>query len=441
MIFNFSEINRNHIEQVGGKGANLGEMVNAGLPVPPGFCISADAYRLFIKKANLWPTIERILKAIKPGDVASLEKGAKEIHSNIEEARIPTEIVDAVKAAYNRLGSQFVAVRSSATAEDLPEASFAGQQETFLNIFGEASLLEHVRRCWASLWTARAISYREKANFDHEKVHLAVVVQSMVESEIAGVLFTANPLNGHRDEVLINASYGLGESIVSGVVTPDTYTLSKEKETKLLERILGAKEVKISSLPDGNTIEEEVDMEDRDRFCLSNNDLEMLVKMGIKVETYYGAPQDIEWAFSNGQVFLLQSRPITTLTTSDSISKTSKKQKLTRAEQFVLDDMHEHYPDPPYPLDYFAIIEGSEPLQQTLRKAGMVAPNARDIILMNDDGLPSINPIAFRPGLRIVGLPFRLPAYFKSDGSEWFTNHAPKVNNQLEKLRSVNLTE
>jgi phosphoenolpyruvate synthase/pyruvate phosphate dikinase len=212
------------IENVGGKGMSLAKMANAGLPIPGGFHVTTEAYRHFVSENGIQPRILEALKRVDVADPTTLEPVSQAIGRLFAEGRIPAEIVEAVSAAYKTLNDIPVAVRSSATAEDLPGASFAGQQETYLNICGTEAVLEAVKKCWASLWTARAIAYRARQTIDPDVVALAAVVQELVFADAAGVLFTANPINGKRDEIMITATWGLGEAIVSGTVTPDTLT-------------------------------------------------------------------------------------------------------------------------------------------------------------------------------------------------------------------------
>ncbi|MGE5141469.1 MAG: PEP/pyruvate-binding domain-containing protein, partial [Rudaea sp.] len=231
----FSEIGAGDVGVVGGKGANLGEMTRAGLPVPPGFVLISDAYREFIRATHAEDVIRRALSGISPDSPEEVENRTAEIRAFLTSQDVPADIAAEALEAYHGSSAQLaaasetvpVAVRSSATAEDLPTASFAGQQDTYLNVRGDAALLDHIRRCWASLWTARAVTYRIKQGFDHDQVALAVVVQAMVQSKVSGIMFTANPVSGDLGEVLINASWGLGEAIVSGQVTPDTYAVRK----------------------------------------------------------------------------------------------------------------------------------------------------------------------------------------------------------------------
>lgn len=318
----FDDIGAGDVGVVGGKGANLGEMAQAGLPVPPGFCLASAAYRDFIRETDLEAAISRILAAMQPGEPADVESKSAQIRALIVEKNVPEHIADQVRESYRRLAEMLgdsadvdvpVAVRSSATAEDLPTASFAGQQDTYLNIRGAQALLDHVKRCWASLWTARAVVYRNEQGFDHRQVYLAVVVQAMIEAEVAGIMFTANPVTNNRDEVLLNASWGLGEAIVAGMVTPDTLTIRKHG-SHILERDVASKELMIQYAPDGGgTVELEVPADRRDVPALSDAQVAELVALGRQVETHYAAPQDIEWGYAGGQFYILQSRPITTL--------------------------------------------------------------------------------------------------------------------------------
>lgn len=316
-IFTFGEISAQDVSRVGGKGANLGEMTRAGLPVPPGVCVSAEAYRRFT--THVQPTITAILNDTRMDNADDVETKMAQLRGALIAEPMPGEIADQIARAYAQLdrdlgranGTLPVAVRSSATAEDLPDASFAGQQDTYLNIRGEAQLLEHVKRCWASLWTARAVTYRHKQGYDHSLVALAVVVQAMIESEVAGILFTANPVNNQRDEMVLNASWGLGEAIVSGLVTPDTWVTTKTGE--IVERDIAAKELAIEYAEGGGTREIKVAREKCAVPCLDDAQIQALVMLGDHVERHYARPMDIEWAWARETFYMLQARPITTL--------------------------------------------------------------------------------------------------------------------------------
>ena len=285
----FSQITKNDIPSVGGKGANLGELTHAGLPVPPGFCVTADAYRAFIETTHVGDTIRDLLAATRIDDAENVEKNTAEIRELLNAQPMPPDIAAQVLSGYSRLAADMrapdadipVAVRSSATAEDLPGASFAGQQDTYLNIRGSDALLEYVRKCWASLWTARAVTYRVKQGFDHEQVALAVVVQAMIESEVAGILFTANPVTHSRDELVINASWGLGEAIVSGLVSPDTWIIRKSDGAITLREIAD-KDLAIHYAPAGGTVEERVSPDRRTIPSLTDSQLAQLAALGIQ---------------------------------------------------------------------------------------------------------------------------------------------------------------
>lgn len=317
----FQEISAEDIEMVGGKGANLGEMARAGFPVPPGFCVIAPAYREMIEATALHPVIKSILDEMDADDPADVASRSAEIRDHIMHQPMPESLAAEITRSYGRLGRMMelddpasapVAIRSSATAEDLPTASFAGQQDTYLNIRGEQALLDHIRRCWASLWTARAVTYRTKQGFDHQKVYVSVVVQAMIDSEVSGVLFTYNPVSHEPDELVINASWGLGESIVSGLVSPDTLTMRKQGGT-IVSRQTASKEMQIIYSADGGVVELETPRELRDAPALTDLQAAELTALGVKIEQHYGTPQDIEWALAGEKWYLLQARPITTV--------------------------------------------------------------------------------------------------------------------------------
>ncbi|HUQ54024.1 PEP/pyruvate-binding domain-containing protein [Lentzea sp.] len=288
----FSGVDRTMLAVVGGKAANLGELTRAGFPVPPGFCVTTDAYRAVAEAEELARTTP------------------ENARGTLLKIAVPQEIRDAIVTGYRGLGDGApVAVRSSATAEDLPFASFAGQQDTFLNVVGEAEVVAAVRRCWASLWTDRAVSYRETNGIDHTTTYLAVVVQRMVQSAVSGVMFTANPVTGKRDQVVIDASPGLGEAVVSGAVNPDHFVVDG---SEIAEKRLGDKRFVIRSLSGGGT--EHVEVGENDDPCLTDGQIHALADLGREVQRHYGAPQDIEWAIDpDGDLRLTQARPITTL--------------------------------------------------------------------------------------------------------------------------------
>ncbi len=303
------------LELLGGKGRSLARASGAGFAVPNGFHVTTAAYRAFVAEHGLQERIVALAKPELVNGAASFDKASAAIQELLGEPALSDLVASEIAAAYRSLdpSNPSVAVRSSANAEDLPEASFAGQQDTYLNVRGEDAVVQAVRDCWASLWTPRAIAYRHQMGIDQGKVAMAVVVQIMVPSEISGILFTANPATGERSEAIINASFGLGEAVVGGQVTPDTYVVDSEsREAK--ETVIGTKEQQIVQDGEQGTRLEEIAEAERARSSLSPEAIRELVELGVEVEAQMGgAPQDIEWAISGGQLFLLQSRPITNL--------------------------------------------------------------------------------------------------------------------------------
>jgi rifampicin phosphotransferase len=312
LVREFARVDAGMLALVGGKGANLGEMTRAGLPVPPGFCLTTEAYRAVAAGAGLEPVLDALART-SAEDLSTLADLAGQARDHMLAAPVPAAIGRAVVAAYRQLGENVpVAVRSSATAEDLPSASFAGQQDTYLNVVGADALQDAIRRCWASLWTDRAVAYRAVNGIDHRQVRLAVVVQRMVESQVAGVLFTANPVTGRREQAVVDASPGLGEAVVSGAVNPDHFVVDPPSG-EILERRLGDKRLAIRGLAGGGT--EHVTLASgADQACLDDRQIRELAALGQRVQAHYRSPQDIEWALDgSGRLWLTQARPITTL--------------------------------------------------------------------------------------------------------------------------------
>ena len=314
----FEKLGKEDIPIAGGKGANLGELTNAEIPVPPGFVITSETYNKFITKTGIINQINDMLNGLDINDTLELQKVADDIKNLIITTDIPDDIQRVIIEAYNALclkvdlDEVVVAIRSSATAEDLPDASFAGQQETYLNISGIDDVLENVRKCWASLFEARAIFYREENEFDHSKVLIAVVVQQMVDSEKAGVMFTVDPSTG-AEEMLIEGAWGLGEGVVSGIVTPDTCRYDKIND-KVKSYLVNTKKTMFTKdSKTGSTIQIDVPDDLKDKKVLEDSDIEQLVTLGRRIQKHYGAPMDTEWGVENGKVYMLQARPITTL--------------------------------------------------------------------------------------------------------------------------------
>jgi len=323
----FEELSKEDIPLVGGKNANLGEMLRAKIPVPPGFAITARAYREFITQTGI---AEKIYKVIDEtvtdvNNPKQYEEASKKIRTLIESTPMPADIEKAIRRAYNQLSKQaggeegaqvLVAVRSSATAEDLPDASFAGQQETYLNVKGADELIEKTIKCWSSLFTSRAIFYRNQKGFKHEQVFISVGVQKMVNAKTAGVIFTLNPVTGETDQIVIESNWGLGESVVSGSVTPDDYIVDK-KTLKIIEKRTVKKTVEyVRDLETGKTVHKEVSPERQEQPCLTDEEIVRLAEISRSIEEHYGRAQDIEFSIDRDlpfpdNVFIVQSRPET----------------------------------------------------------------------------------------------------------------------------------
>lgn len=324
-IYWLEELDKDKLPVAGGKGANLGEMTQLGFPVPPGFAVSVSAYYSAIHQNNLHDPIQSILGGLTDlEDSAGLEAASLKIKNLITSAPVPVEIEQVIHQAYKQLCEAtgvpdvLVAIRSSATAEDLPTASFAGQQATFLNIRGASNVVTAVRDCWASLFEARAIYYRVKNGFDHMRVGLCAVVQQMIQSKVSGVMFTADPVSGRLDRLIIEAGFGLGEAIVSGIINPDMYTLEHETCAIISKRI-AEQTFGIFRLDDGQTKEADIPEAEQKVQKLDDEHIVELAKIGVAIEKAYGKqPQDIEWALDDhGKLFIVQTRAITTLNHSE----------------------------------------------------------------------------------------------------------------------------
>ncbi len=310
-IMMLDQITKDDFLAVGGKGANLGEMIAADLPVPGGFVVRTDAYRRFIEASGMAQEIAGLLKGLDEDDLKALETASEKIQSLLYSAEIPEDILAAVDEAYRQTGESEVAVRSSATAEDLPGTSFAGQYSTYLNVKGREALYAHIKKCWASLWNYRALSYRVRHGISNEGLAHGVIVQNMINADISGILFTANPVNGRRDQMLLNASWGLGEAVVGGEVTPDQWIMDRTYASIIEERV-AKKEVMTVRREKGIEFVPVPD-ENKEQVTLNKKDVLRLLEFGNKVEAYFGSPQDIEWAYKDGAFFLVQTRPITSL--------------------------------------------------------------------------------------------------------------------------------
>jgi pyruvate,water dikinase len=317
-----SECDKTSLPQVGGKNANLGEMIKMGLPVPPGFAITVDAYREAVRRAGIEDEIYSTLSGLDAMDLESLERAGQKVRELVVAAGMPPEVKAHIREYYEALAKKYnaadlpVAVRSSATAEDLPTASFAGQQDTYLWIKGSDEVITSVIRCWASLFTDRAIFYRVRKGFAHDKVLISVGIQKMVNARAAGVLFTLNPVDGDESKIAIEGTWGLGEAIVSGVVTPDSWQLDKG-ELKVIHRRASVKTVEhVVDLKAGEVVVRDIPPQRQSTFCLSDEEAIELARIAKGIEQHYGIAQDMEWAIDQElpfpqNMFIVQTRPET----------------------------------------------------------------------------------------------------------------------------------
>src|SRR5450631_3348344 len=311
-VLGFEELDQTQVAVVGGKGALLGELSRIeGIRVPAGFCVTTHAYQRMLADApSIDDRLDR-LSRLNPDDREAIRALSADIRRALEGIAIPEDLASAIRPPLARLGEHAAyAVRSSATAEDSPTASFAGQHDTYLNVVGPAAILQHVSRCWASLFTERAVTYRLRNGFDYRTVHMAVVVQQMVFPDAAGILFTADPVTSNRKVASVEASFGLGEALVSGLVNADMY---KVRDGEVVAKAVGAKQLAIHASPAGGTQEQPIDPERQDQPVLTDAQVVRLAQLGRRIEAHFGHPQDIEWCLVDDGFQIVQSRAITTL--------------------------------------------------------------------------------------------------------------------------------
>jgi rifampicin phosphotransferase len=407
------DLGRDDVATAGGKAANLGELVRAGFPVPNGFVVTTEAYATAIQPLDL-----NIPERIAAGEAAS-------IRADIEGAPMPAELRTEIANAYAALGTVPVAVRSSATAEDLPGAAFAGQQDTYLNVVGEAALIDAVRRCWGSLWTERAIAYRSRMKIDSGDVRIAVVVQPMINAEVAGVMFTADPVSGDREAIVVDASSGLGEAVVSGLVTPDHYVL--DGRGSIRDYRLGRREVIVSSVPGGGVANQPGAPDRIER--LPDTVLADLARLGIEVAKHFGRPQDIEWAYAEGRVWLLQARPMTALP--------PPPLKLNAVQRRLGSILLDYLPVRPYPIDMSTWV----PYGPAGLMAGVTGRfGIRDAFegFLPEDEYGVVDrfvPVAPRPTVGVLCAPWRIATLaYRHDPRHWtddprFTDFLDRAHN------------
>ncbi|HZH59095.1 MAG TPA: PEP/pyruvate-binding domain-containing protein, partial [Metabacillus sp.] len=315
LVLDFQEIKKTQLMLVGGKGLNLGELTNIqGIQVPEGFCITTVGYQKALEQNETYHALLDRLTTLKVEDRDQIGEITSKIRQLIMEVEIPSDVVKEVNHYLSKFGEEHAyAVRSSATAEDLPHASFAGQQDTYLNILGKEAILEHIRKCWASLFTDRAVIYRMQNGFDHSQVYLSVIVQRMVFPQSSGILFTADPITSNRkllSILSIDASFGLGEALVSGVVSADCY---KVQEHQIVDKMIATKKLAIYGRKEGGTETKQIDPDQHKTQTLTDQQILQLARIGRQIEAYFGCPQDIEWCLVDDTFYIVQSRPITTL--------------------------------------------------------------------------------------------------------------------------------
>jgi pyruvate,water dikinase len=411
LVSALSTVGRTDLAAAGGKGANLGELVTAGFPVPGGFVVTTEAYEAVVRSADL--------RVDEPGDDGAVLRAA------FAAVAVPDGIRAAIAGAYAELGGGPVAVRSSATAEDLPGAAFAGQQDTYLNVVGEAGVVDAVRRCWGSLWTDRAISYRRARGIAPTEVRIAVVVQSMVDAETAGVMFTANPVTGDRDQLVVEASSGLGDAVVSGLVTPDHYVL--DGRGRVREWTPGRREVVVRPLADGGVTHDSDGTGEPAR--LPAGVVEELARLGTEVAAHFGRPQDIEWAYAGGRVWLLQARPMTALP--------PPPVRLNRFQRRLGSVFLEYVPVRPYPIDMTTWLPFGPAGMMARITAYFGLRGVFDDFLVEHDGVVDrLVPQSPRPSLRLLGAPFRLVSLIRRhDPARWTAD--PRFVGYLARMRDL----
>ncbi|HLN30249.1 MAG TPA: PEP/pyruvate-binding domain-containing protein [Gemmataceae bacterium] len=422
------------LAQVGGKGASLARLAAAGMPVPPGFQITTHAYGRFVDENQLANPILAAAAQARADDPATLDRASAQIQTLFAQGTMPSDLAALIRQAYSDLGNgdPAVAVRSSATAEDLPELSFAGQQETYLNVRDGDRVLAAVQRCWASLWTARAIGYRARQGFPADEVRLAVVVQQLVPAEVAGILFTANPLTGARDEMMVNASWGLGEAIVGGLVTPDTLLVNKTTGIVTSQEIAEKEVMTVPSL-DG-TGEEPVPTGKRRQAALQPQQAAELARLGAQIEQLYGRPMDIEWALHRGRFFILQARPITAL---PELGATLNWELPRGVRCCARANVIELMPDPLSPLfATLALPLWDEELRELLRFLGMASVMPRPALFTINDyayfdysGVTGTRMLLVLP--RLILLVPRLIALYIRGRARWVDEARPRYINAV----------
>lgn len=411
------ELKKEDVKTGGGKASNLGELLRGGFRVPGGFCVNSDGFWQFMKYNNIINEIDRVVNAAKDDKTTELSQQIESLKKAIITGSYPGDLRAEIESLYNELPKgKKVAVRSSATAEDLKEASFAGQQETYLGVCGIDELLNKIKECFASLYDARAVLYRQKMGFNSTDVALAVIVQEMINSDVSGVSFTENPVRRNSDEIMINASYGLGESIVSGQVNPDIFIYSKSK-SEIVMKTLGSKQISIFTNAQNGTDTIETVEEKRKSYSLTDEQIVELSDVSKKIEDMYKMPMDIEWAYENGKLYILQARAVTTLNVREEThlkpqaevaEQAANNDRQKKAIRMQMNNLIEHCPITPYPLDFGPLMTVMNAKQIILNDFGIVQD---DVILMDDNGLITTNVKKPKYKLSVVKIPFKVKGF------------------------------
>ncbi|WP_437878869.1 PEP/pyruvate-binding domain-containing protein [Sorangium sp. So ce513] len=421
LVHRLSELSRADLSTAGGKGANLGEMVRLGLPVPPGFVVSAEAYA---EQARAWGLAVRLSAHLASGGLGA---AASEVAALFEGGELLPELEGAIRDAYRELGAPPVAVRSSATAEDLADASFAGQHETYLDVVGEDALLLALRQCWASLWSPRALRYRAARGIDHVGVNIAVVVQRMVPADFAGVLFTVDPVSQRADRMLLEVAPGLGEAVVSGHTTGDVYRLRRAP--------FGGPAAPAAAPPDGaaglgggDLAIEEREPREPGRPAPSDDIVLELGRLGLRLEAHFGCPQDVEFAVAGGSIHLLQSRPITTLGAAE-VEPLPPLPELTFLQRKMAESNdNDRFPVAPMPLDQWGFRIPIPAILRAVRFLGLDVDEADERALIEQVWRELFVLPPVRPTLRLLALPQKVAASLRDDGMAWWEREAfPRI--------------
>lgn len=434
------DITQEHGCLVGRKAFGLATVARSGLLTPDGFCLTVKAYEAFIENNKLDQKIADILGEIDPDSVEQLEEGGRQIQRLFEGAELRDPVIREIESAYERLGKPTVAIRSSATVEDMQTASFAGQYESYLYIFGIDNILEAVKRCWGSLWMPRAIRYRSLNDVYSVRIGMAVLIQQMVKADAAGVMFTMNPLNGRTDEIVINASYGLGEAVVDGSITPDIFIIKKHSSS-IISRVIGSKEIMVVGDSKGSTQKVSVPVNKQNETSLSNQEILELTSIAREIERLFGSAQDIEWAYAQNSIYVLQARPVT----SSVRGNVYGGKQYGFIKRFLRDFLLDYFPIPPYQFDRSVLLSLVDKTLQIAKHFGLKPAKASDVLKTNTDGTLSLEPVLPRitwrtlPGL-ITGSAKALLG-LRVDPGIWQRETWPGIKQRIDLLLACEVSE